>query len=102
MSDDALDERYPTIREFSALERSHAALEAQVTNQLSTLNSTMARVEARLMTPVTPPVDHMALAVQRVLDTMAQKQTAQTNPILLALTMLVLIVGAFFVGKMFF
>lgn len=59
-------------------------MERDVTNITSSLN----RIEVMIMRPQTqpaPPVDHMALAIQRALDLAGQKQGNSQSPILIGL-----------------
>ena len=95
-----IDDRYATFREHAELRERTATVEAN----LMQIGPTLARIEAAVRAPVqqTPPVDHYALAIQRVMDRMEGSKTSQTSPIILALVILAVGVGAFIVGKVFF
>ena len=69
MIDEKMDERYASFREFADLHRSHAALEATVTNQLNNIATGMGDIKAMLMRP---QVDHAALASHRVIEALPQ------------------------------
>lgn len=64
-----MDDRYASFRELAELHRSHAALEATVTNQLNNIASGMSDIKSMLMRP---QVDHSALATHRAIETLPQ------------------------------
>lgn len=64
-----MDERYASFREHAELQRSHAALEATVTNQLNNIASGMSDIKSMLLRP---PVDHGALASHRAIQELPQ------------------------------
>ena len=78
MTDEKMDERYASFREFADLHRSHAALEATVTNQLTNIALSISDIKAMLMRP---QVDHAALASHRVIEALPQtlSQAIATN-----------------------
>lgn len=69
MTDEKMDERYASFREFADLHRSHAAMEVTVTNQLTNIATGMSDIKSMLLRP---PVDHSALASHRVIQELPQ------------------------------
>lgn len=90
-----LDERYSTFREHAELRERTATLEATVLQ----IGPTLSRIETMVATK-NQPVDHSALALQRVADLIERgKSGAGMNPLLISLgTILALAVG-FVVAK---
>ena len=92
-----LDQRYATFREHAELRERTATVEAQLVQ----IAPTLARIEAAVRTPQPAPVDHLALSIQRVMDRV-DSSSHSSSPVVIALTIVAVGIGAFAVGKFFF
>lgn len=100
---DELDQ-HPSLREHLGLRERVTVLEGGQANIIQMLNRIETRQLASSVTPAQPPVDHIALIVQRAMDSMERKQSGNGigHSILITLAIIGVGVTAFVVGKVFF